>query len=250
MIAASLAAGLLLVAGAGPLTAQEAAEQEPEPPSLVLGVELEARIGSAGPGSGAPTRVRVRYRLAPATGVGMVPLKGLGFFGARPAAVGVRFGDGPTRSVALQNPRGDLLSATPAIPGVPAAGDTLSLLLTYELEQAISPDARAFDLVLPVIYVDWPPAGAPEDMFAARVTIPADYTVVEAFPTVPKEVTVDGDRRSYTFGVQVVPSMVRFRGHVGEAPLLTFARKVDLAVVLILLVAGGLGWRGLRRHVA
>ena len=87
-------------------------------------------------------------------------------------------------------------------------------------------------------------------MFIASVTIPADFSVVETFPTVPKTVAEVEDQRTYDFRVQVVPSMVRFRGHVGDPPLLTFARKVDLGVLAILLIAGAFGWRGLRRGSA
>lgn len=241
---------LLAAAAVGSSTPSPLGAQEPPTEPRVVDVRFEAQIGTRGGDEQDRSRVRLLYRLLPGLDADTVPLKGLAFFGNRPARVEVALGDRAPVPISLANPRGDLLRGSVPLPSDPAANDTLSLAMTYELDRAIPADAEAFDLVLPILYVDWRPLGAPEDMFVAEVTIPADYAVVESFPTVPKRATVEGGERTYAFQVQVVPSMVRFRGHVGEAPLFTFARRVDLGVVLILLVAGGFGWWGLTRETA
>ncbi len=247
LTAATLAAalGALLALAPASLGGQEA---PPEP--RVVDVRFEARIGAAGADGRSASRVRLLYRLLPAPGTDTVPLRGLAFFGNRPEALEASLAGRSTAPVGLGSPRDGLLRATLPLPPDAAAGDTIDLTLAYRIDRAIPEDAREFDLVLPVLYVDWRPLGAPEDMFVASVTIPSDYSVVETFPTVPKEVTTAGGERTYDFRVQVVPSMVRFRGHVGEPPLLTFARKVDLGVVLVLMAAGGFGWWGLTRESA
>lgn len=239
------ALGALLALAPASLDGQEA---PPEP--RVVDVRFEARIGAAGAYGRSASRVRLVYRLLPAPGTDTVPLRGLAFFGNRPEELEASLAGRSPAPVALESPRDGLLRATLPLPPDAARGDTIDLTLAYRLDRAIPEDAREFDLVLPVLYVDWRPLGAPEDMFVASVTIPSDYSVVETFPTVPKQVTAAGGERTYDFRVQVVPSMVRFRGHVGEPPLLTFARKVDLGVVLVLMVAGGFGWWGLTRESA
>lgn len=243
--AAAIAAGVLLVLVPSTLEGQEAA---PEP--RVVGARFEARIGAAEGGAPAQSRVQLVYRLLPAPGVDSVPLKGLAFFGNRPEGVEAAFEGRAPAHVPLDSPRGDLLRARLPLPSDAAPGDTVALTLSYALDRAIPEEARDFDLVLPVLYVDWRPLGAPGDMFVATVRIPANYSVVETFPTVPKNVSAAGGERSYDFRVQVIPSMIRFRGHVGEPPLLTFARKVDAGVVLILLAAGAFGWWKVSRETA
>lgn len=245
--AAAIALGLGLLLALAPVAVEG---QEAEPVPRVLDARFEAEIGARGADGRDATRVRLVYRIVPVTAPDTVPLKGLAFFGNRPERVESAFGDGAPEPVSLVDPRGNLLRGGLPLPSDAAPGDTLALTIAYELDRAIPEDARSFDLVIPVLYVDWRPAGAPEDMFVASVTIPADYSVVETFPTVPKELTEAEGARRYDFRVQVIPSMVRFRGHVGEPPVLTFARKVDLGVVLVLIVAGAFGLHGLRRETA
>lgn len=240
--ALAVALGALLALAPASLDGQEALLE-----SRVIDVRFEAQIGAAGLSA---SRVRLVYRLLPAPGSETVPLKGLAFFGNRPEELEASLDGRTPAPVALESPRDGLLRAGVPLPAGAAGGETIDLTLTYRLDRAIPEEARDFDLVLPVLYVDWRPLGAPEDMFVASVTIPSDYSVVETFPTVPKQVTTAGGERTYDFRVQVVPSMVRFRGHVGEPPLLTFARKVDLGVVFVLMVAGGLGWWGLTRETS
>lgn len=266
--AAGLVAGLLLlpatVAAHTPATSpvpgaafsargQGAEAGEAPGGGRVLGVRLAAEVPEAGPGgegtspgAGPGTRIELRYRLAATEEVGRVPVRGIAYLGVTPADVRATV-DGVPARVRLEPARGALLSGAVELERPLAAGDTADLVLTYRVGSAIPASERTFDVVLPLLFVDWRPAGAPEDMLRATVSIPAGYSADEVFPTVPREVTTVDDARRYSFRLQAIPSLVRLRGHAGEPPFLTFSRLVDLGVLALLMLAGGLGWWALRR---
>lgn len=242
----ALALAWLLLAPAGPLSAQGAGEEAT--PGRVLGARLEATVPAAGPGA-ASTGVEIRYRVVADSAVRRIPLRGMAFFGATPAEVRATVGGEPAPAE-LDVEREPLLAGDVRLPGRTAPGDTLEVEVSYRLPAAIPAAGGSFDVVLPLLYVDWRPAGAPEDMLEATIALPAAYSIQEAFPTVPREITTEAGTRRYGLRLQTVPSMIRFRGHEGDPPLLTFSRLVDLGVVLLLVVAGALGWRALRRERA
>lgn len=241
-----LAALALLVASAGPSWAQGATDAST--PGRVLDARVHAEIAESGQDDAA-TEVDIRYRLVADTAVRGIPLRGLAFFGAAPRQVRASTGEGPTR-VDLDATREPLLTGSVDL-AVPAdAGDTLELDVSYRLPATIPAAGESFDLVLPLLYVDWRPAGAPADMLEATIVLPAEYSIQESFPTVPREITTEAGQRRYDLELQTVPSMIRFRGHAGDPPLLTFSRLVDLGVVALLALAAAIGWAALRRQRA
>lgn len=217
-------------------------------PGRVLSARLHAAVPESGT-AGAPTEVELSYRLVADSAVRKVPLRGLAFFGLTPADLRASVGGaGVASELDVQRP--PLLTGTVRLPARAAPGDTLELAISYRLPTAIPAEAGDFDVVLPLIYVDWRPAGAPEGMLQATITLPAKYSIQESFPTVPRHIDTAGGFRRYDLELQTVPSMIRFRGHEGDPPLLTFSRMVDLGVILLLAVAAGLGWKALRRERA
>ncbi len=82
----------------------------------------------------------------------------------------------------------------------------------------------------------------------AEVTLPATYSLVEAFPTVLNQEIADDERQRYRFSLQVLPSLVRLRGYLGQAPLLPTARAIDLGVLAVLLLVILVSWRWFRRR--
>lgn len=242
-------AGLLLLVPAGSLSAQEGAGGEATP-GRVLGARLRATVPETGPGA-APTEVEVRYRVVADAPVSTIPLKGMAFFGATPAEVRAAVGGAPAPTeLEPEQEREPLLAGGVRLPGRADPGDTLELEVSYRLPAALPAGGESFDVVLPLVYVDWRPAGAPEDMLEATIVLPEAYSIQESFPTVPREITTEGGTRRYDLRLQTVPSMIRFRGHEGEPPLLTFSRAVDLGVLLLLALGGVFGWRALRRERA
>lgn len=245
-------AGLVLAAAAllcvpGGLPADQGAGGEATP-GRVLGVRVEARVAEAGP-EVAPTEVDIRYRLVADDRIRDVPLQGLAFFGASPSDVRASVGGAPAASE-VDAGRAPLVTGAVRLPDPAEPGDTLELELSYRLPAALPTEGGSFDVVLPLLYVDWRPEGAPDDMLQATIVLPSDYSIQESFPTVPREMVDAGATRRYRLGLQAVPSMIRFRGHEGEPPLLTFGRLVDLGVVAGLSLLGLWGWRVLRRERA
>lgn len=262
----------LVCALCGPVSpALHAQTAEPAPPRV-----LEAVL-EAGPASGASESrpVTLRYGLHRG-GVDSIPLAGLEFFGRRVEGVTAEDGQGRSLEVRLGPTASGGLAGAVILPA--GAGDVaqarLSLVLRYRVSgpgvstgagtvtgtvrAAVTGPARAasgssttpgsdFDAVIPVIRVDWPPEASREALFTARVSLPPDWSVVEVFPMVPREVAERDGERVHALSLPVVPSMVRLRGRVGDPPVLTLGRWVDLGVLSVILAAGLLGWRGLRR---
>lgn len=238
-------AALLLCTGA--LPAQETGGQE-EGDGRVLGARLEARV--PGPSSGGEaTGVEIRYRVVADRTVDRIPIRGLAFFGLTPSGLRASVEGEEARST-LATDRAPVLSGEVELPRTADAGDTLDLSLAYRLPHVIPGTGGGFDVVLPVLFVDWKPAGAPEDLLRASLELPDEYAVQEAFPTVPREITVREGVRRYEFQLQTVPSLIRFRGAAGDPPFFTFSRLVDLGVLLALGIGAAFGWRALQRQRA
>ena len=236
----------LLLLGAEPLGAQGAGAETTD--GRVMAARLDARVPAAGSDDGT-TEVEIGYRVVADRTVERIPLKALAFFGVTPTDVRVTV-EGEAAGSGLDPSRPPLLSGGVRLDRPARAGDTLDLVVSYGLPAAIPATGGGFDIVLPVLFVDWKPVGAPEDFFEATVRLPAAYSVEEAFPTVPKETRVRDGTRRYDFRLQTVPSLIRFRGEEGDPPFFTFSRLVDLGVVLILVLGGAFGWRALRRERA
>ena len=193
----------------------------------------------------AHTEVRLKYQLRLEPGTETIHVRAISFFGAELDGVRAHLG-GSSHPVRLDRSVRSLQRAGIPVPVHLRGGAETELEITYR----VSRNARlgdAFDIALPVLMVDGTPAGSPENFFAAEALIPAGYAIVESFPTVPRSVEVVGGDRRYALQLQVIPSLVRWRGQVGRAPLINFERVVDAVAVGTILLVGLLLMLRMRR---
>lgn len=202
-------------------------------------------------GTGASVPVRLVYRLRVPSGVHAVPLSALEMGDTRLEPVQARLDGSAPRTVAWEPGDGPARRGRLALPG-DLAGDSLRLELSYRVRAAVEDRDGDLRARLPVVQVAWPPEEALPGTFRARAILPDTLHVTGTFPTVLGDLRrgADGGERAYAFDLQVVPGVVVVEMTAGEAPLLTFARGLDAAVLLLLAVLGVAGWRALRRGAA
>lgn len=213
------------------------------------------------PADGSGPRVEATYTIAAAAGADTLPLRTPEFAGARATRVEVSVDGFPA---ALADPGADTtaedMPATLAgaggdagmllvpVPPAAARGDgEFTVDIRYRVDRPVTTGDGRFDMVVPLVLPDAPPIAAPEDFFTAEVRLPADYAVVEAFPTVPRAVASGDGPTRHTFALQVAPAMLRWRGRIGDPPVVTFGRVVDLATAGVVLLLSVLGYLALRR---
>lgn len=208
------------------------------PAGTVGGASVFVDVTAAGEAS-----VALTYRIHITPGTTSVPIRGVTFDGARPAAVRV---SAESRALAAEWVRTRPPLVAGRVPLTPGA-EPGELSLAYELPGDGRSGSGMIDLRVPLLLVDWPPDEAREGMFSARISLPAGYTVVERFPTVPLvETSVPGGRTAVELSLPAIPSMLRLRARRGAARL-TFAARVDVAVVLGLFALATLAWMAFRR---
>ena len=189
--------------------------------------------------------VRVRYRLRADSVTHAIPLRVLSFFGAEPTDVRAAVG-GWQIPVQLNHARAPLLTGTVPLPAPLSSGEEIDLELRYRVRGAVRGGEDDWDAAVPVLLVEGRPRGSPEDFFTAEARLPAGRVVLESFPTVPRRMEETDAGRRYSLTLQVVPAMVRWRGGTGEAPLLSFERRVDALILGLLAVLLGVAYRTLR----
>lgn len=219
----------------------EASAQDAAVPHLER-VRLHATV----PASDVPVQVQVQldYVVTLLDTARTIPLRGLAFFDTVPAAVSA-YADTLALPLRIDAADAPLLTGTLEVPASVPRSTPFAFTVAYTLPHL--PQTGAFDLTLPVLFVDWLPREATQDFFVGEVALPASHTLAESFPTAPTlEREADGGRR-YRFSLQVVPSLVRLRGYIGRAPLLTTARVIDLGVLAALLLIAFVSWHRFRR---
>ena len=224
-----------LAALTGPAEPLEAAEPE------IASVGLVAQF----PDKGDYVDVRVRYRLRADSVTHAIPLRVLSFFGAEPTDIRAAVG-GRQIEVRLDHSRAPLLTGTISLPQALGTGEEIDLELRYRVRGAVRGGSDDWDAAVPVLLVEGRPGGSSEDFFTAVARLPPDRVVVESFPTVPRRMEETDAGRHYSLTLQVVPAMVRWRGGVGEPPLFSFERTVDILILGLLLVLSLIAYRTLR----
>jgi len=199
-------------------------------------VDLTAGDGSA--------EVEIRYVLSGALGTGTLTLELLGFDSATATDAVHCCWTVDEETVVLWPTTGSHRAASIPVPVVAEAEDHLpSLRLRYRVAHAVTEENGAVHGRIPVLSVDLPPVGEGADVFSASLVLPASWVVTEGFPTG----LARGDEGAWGVSLPVVPAMVSVRARSDGtwrpgAPLL-----VDILAAVVLLLAGFLGWRHLRK---
>lgn len=129
-------------------------------------------------------------------------------------------------------------------PGNPGPRDSITLQISYAVEGGWKDHRRA---TIPLVVPRWVPFEPLPETFTARIAVPEGHTVTGSFPTSVTEKPEAGRAGNYELGLQGVPAMLILRTEIGNGPLLTLERILDLCVVLVLLIMGAAGVRYLRR---
>jgi len=225
-------AAITLIVGIGltlPVPAMALQSATPMVESAVLTVDLTAGDGSAS--------VRVEYRLSGHAPGAAIPIQLLGFGVATTDEVRV----GALDPVVLWPTSGTLRVATVRSWGS-AEGEASRFALEYDVLEAVEQSGDAFVVRVPIVVVKLPPVEEADELFRARVRLPAAWRVADGFPS---GFRADGD--DYSVSLPVVPSVVRLRGRVDGRWRPGLPLVVDLLVVSILLAFAFRGWRHLRR---
>ncbi|HEX7051817.1 MAG TPA: hypothetical protein VF188_16545 [Longimicrobiales bacterium] len=190
--------------------------------------------------------VTVRYRLVADGEAAEIRLRGLEFFGTEldDISASVHGNRAPFR---FERKAAPAVAGTISIPPGCRGEDELEITLRYTVRQAIGLEGRRFDAVLPLLVPEAEPPAAREGFFTSETRMPAEYTVTESFPTVPRTTAVEGETKRVSLTLQVMPAMVRWRGTSGPPPLLTFGRSLSLGVAGVILILVLMGYGRLRR---
>ncbi|MFC1660444.1 hypothetical protein ACFL3S_03110 [Gemmatimonadota bacterium] len=230
----ALAATILATSAVSPARAQE----------VVVGADMTARVEA----DGSPSSVSLRYRVRLGSTTDSIPLLWIGYRGTSVENVSAETGQPPVELELelAQGPSGRR-SGILRLPRSGAAGPVFTFDLNYQVVQDRDGPDGSFDLILPVLMVDWTPEDSREELFTAELALPPSYAIVEMFPTVPRELRAEEGLHWHALSLPVVPSFFRLRGREGPRHFLTFGRMVDLSVVLFILALAVFGWRMMRR---
>ena len=185
----------------------------------------------------AAAQIRLRYEVA-RDAADAVPLSLLAFRGSIVDSIRVRVDAGAAQPLVLAAERGGRLRGS-----VPL-GDPAPQRVTLEIEYAIRSTAGR-RVTLPVVAVMWPPAQARPGLFTGEVLLAGQQEAYNAFPATLRARGVQGDARTYTFSLPVLPAVVSF-DVAADAPALTFTRTLDLLVVLLTILFCAMLWRQFR----
>lgn len=142
-------------------------------------------------------------------------------------------------------------TATVTLPAAPEQGADIELRLSYTVPGAGTADGDKLTVETPVMTPAIPASTTASGLFTASVVLPPGYRYVEGFPANPDQVDSGGDRTSIHYDVPSPTALLRVVSTSGDAPLLTLERGVTLALVVALLLGGGVLYlsftRGRRR---
>ena len=177
-------------------------------------------------------RVAAEYLVEVDTSTAALAISGLAFLGAVPTDVRASV-DGLSAPITLQPTGYRRLAGAVALPG--RQEREIRLRINYRV--AASADVPSYRMAVPLLVPDAVPASASDDFFTASLRLPADHFVTEAFPTLPPR-RIEGENEVWELSLQVVPAVLEWRAHIGDAPLVRFGRLVDAGALVVLLVTG------------
>ena len=216
---------------------------------------LEVALSAARAGSVSETGVDVvaRYQLLLSDTASGVTLRGVAFFGARPTGIQASLDGEPVEAGLGPTELGGALDSTGVsgfvrfAPSARAGGaGAATLELRYRAEGSIRRRGSGVEVVVPLLLVSGKPSDSREDLFNLRVELPPELEVYEFFPTVPRSIVRDGESAAHLLTLQAIPAVIRWRGQMGEARLITFQTAVDLVTVALLVLLSAVTYRVIR----
>jgi hypothetical protein len=264
----SFLAGLALL-----LALQPGAAADPE--IAHVDVTLSAARMEAGVDGGVD--VVARYQLLLPDGASSVALRGVAFFGARPAALRASLNGAPVEVELGPRELGGAwdstgvsgvvhFAPTARAEGVERDGDgdgggsgaalglssrsgeagTAMLELRYRVDGSLRRRGSDLEVAVPLLLVSGKPSGSREALFTLRVELPPELEVYEFFPTVPRSIVRDGENVAHLLTLQAIPAVVRWRGRMGETRLVTFQTTVDLVTIALLVLLSAVTYKVIR----
>lgn len=227
---ARLALTALLFAGA--VAGQETVR------SVVVSAQLSDDVGDA--------RVRIEYVVAGAQAGRTISATILSF-GVAPAVdltvgaagVAASFRPGPGRAQVVDLP----VEMDPSGEG--------RVIVEYTVPSPVSAHGEALRGHLPILSLDRVPEEARPSLFSAEMTLPAGWTVAEAFPTGMHRVHDQaGATATYAVQLQVVPATLSFRAFTSGGWHPGLPLILDVLAGLVILAFSFAGWRHLREDTA
>lgn len=191
---------------------------------------------------GREAEVTVEYVVEGVTGAPL-PLELLRFGSARVEALRV---EEPAGALTLGDaPRGRRMVGEVTLDEAPEDG-TARLRLRYRLRGLLTDDGGDFRAHVPLLVLARPPGEAMPGLFHAEVRVPARWRLSEAFPTGLEGGEAAAGVRGYEVDLQVVPSVVSFRGRADGTWRPGLPLVLDLGAGLLLLAFAVVGARHLR----
>jgi hypothetical protein len=188
-------------------------------------------------------QVEIEYRILPDSGTRDIPLSVLTPDPTRLTSLAASVGGGDV-SLTLKELREFYWEGTARLPEGSGSRASVTLRLIYRVEGAWDEGGR---VTLPLVTVRWVPQAPTPRTFTASVGVPEGYTITGSFPTSVLNRPKGAEGGTFQVGLQGVPSMLILEVTEGPGPLLSPERILDLLVVVLLLLMGGLGIRYLRK---
>lgn len=115
-------------------------------------------------------------------------------------------------------------------------GEEMTLVINYCVPGSVYLHENNFELMVPIVVVDWKPERAIINVFEATINVPDKVFVEEHFPSTPITSEFNENIMTMSLQLQAIPSLIRVKGKIGEPTYFTFTRKVDLTILFILLI--------------
>ncbi len=191
-------------------------------------------------------KVTLNYNLKITPDVKEVPVKGLLFSETRIKDIKAIY-EGQELQVTLAEKTPPNFQGVISLPAGQVLPENIALVLDYEVLNALNYKDKGFVMEAPLVIVNWKPLRSGPGVFTSETTIPGRVAIEEQFPTTPREIQFSSNRTSIKIGLQTLPSLVRLAGREGNAVFLTYGRKVDILVIVILIIGAYFGYQAIKK---
>ncbi len=190
--------------------------------------------------------VLLEYNLKITENTKEIPLKGLLFSDTKIEDIKAQY-DGFNISIHLDQSNSPGFSGSVKLPDYITQLEEATITIEYDIANAVIDKNQRYLLEAPLVIVDWKPSKSEPGVFTSEVILPGNIYLEEKFPTTTKLVKQDNNQTTIEISLQTLPSMIRLSGKKGSPVFLTYGRKIDLIVLLILIFGAYYGYKLLRK---